>query len=1040
MLTPEQYEKKKALLASGGSFSPEAVAKVQAALDEYEGAQGKEPDLGGSLVNLLDPMSPLVPQGLSVTPSTTHPVSDEEAQADWVRGDLKNPNGVVIVYDAPMRVVREDLAKNPALLDYVGHSISPGAAVEKGSATEQAYQTHKWRETADAATKAGKTAYRYNLSPWLGDGKSASLLDSLSTKVKASVLPGVEGATAFVMGVDNTGNFGAANAASDAGLLGSDAPPKLTPEEEASGKYDYHPTLGKVPKGWVKKGSAGGTPIGGGGDEVVGGVSASSAGISARDSNDMLREENPKTRLAGEVFGAVPGAVTGAAGWAAKGAAKGAVALGEAATKAGAKELGPALVGAAQRGGGAVQGGLETLKSWNPANGLWDFIMGQAPQSAGGIAMGVARAGAAGAATQGIREGVQAGANYAETGETGTTARETVDRIGDAALGAAATHGAITAVSQGGGRWVRQGARYQGLPGEVEALNGGKVYPVVGHATPPALREARAEGLRREVPVDAVGVLAEQTKKPLFDAAKGHTTDIKRAVGQRNSAFEVTAEGQEKLPYRNLAGKALDKTRERLSSSGRGPLRSVGVPNAERNPRGIFNTNIEGVSLTPREGWIPISTREVDDVLSPANRARTLRASRSPGKAAMRSEGALDRTAPGGAATHRRPPPPTGIQRSGDDTGPIDRRGYQASRPKQLPSGEATGLSTARPGQQSYRRLDESGTRFHGGEQRALARLDPAGQVTRRPASPGGPVAETRARPAGPKDGIPDAEFTEKGPAPIPDAEFTERPQRAQAKPARPQKQPLPRGVKPGTLGQELRKRGIKTVYVAPRRYNAQHGESATRQLRRKGADSPNDRDMVDLHHASLVDRDQRKLGGAPGGWSKQQQENEAAIRAAKDTQRRAAGEKRSDTSGKVLSFANRKPGDSEDVAAMMETANRAGGRTPERVKAARAENPLARLQSIGGFGREGGRWLLGANNLFDAGVLRGVYPVTRALEKTSAGKLSRAGGNREAEEKRQKARDEANKAETKKNLKDNDGDKAARRKARRVIVRKKKP
>jgi hypothetical protein len=33
--------------------------------------------------------------------------------------------------------VREDLANNPALLDYIGLHMSPGATVEKGDSVEQ---------------------------------------------------------------------------------------------------------------------------------------------------------------------------------------------------------------------------------------------------------------------------------------------------------------------------------------------------------------------------------------------------------------------------------------------------------------------------------------------------------------------------------------------------------------------------------------------------------------------------------------------------------------------------------------------------------------------------------------------------------------------------------------------------------------------------------------------------------------------------------------------------------------------------------------
>jgi hypothetical protein len=714
MLTEEQYEKKKALLASGGNFSPEAVAKVQAAIDEYEsaGLSHEAPQMGGDLKSMLDPMSPLIPQALSVQPATTHPAGDEGAKEEWLRGDLSNPNGVVIVYDAPMAKVREDLAKNPALLDAVGMSISPGAKVDKGGATEQAYQDFKFRETADAAAKAGKTAYRYSRAPWVAGGKNASFLDTLSTKVKASVLPGSEGATAFVMGVDDTANFGAANAASDAGLL-DNAPPKLTPEEEASGKYGYHPTLGKVPKSWVKEGKAGGVPVGGGNDEVVGGVAATAAksGASTRESNDMIREEYPKARVAGQVAGIVdPTMVAGAAGKAANLVRKGS--------------------------GEAVEKGIAELRHWNPANSLWEWVTGAyTPKNVlGAAAVDVAKAGVAGGASHAVSEAARAGSNYAATGDTGTTLGEAGGRVFDAAKSAAGPAAAF-AGARVGGNWVREGSRYEGLPGEVEKLNGGKVYPIAGHATPPALKAARVEGKSREVPVDALGVLAEQVKKPLFDAAKGHVTDIKRAVGERNTAFERTPEGRAKLPYTQLATTALDKTRERMSSSG-GRMRSVGVPNAERNPKGIFNTNIEGVSVTPREGWIPVSRQQGPRTarLAPACQARhaehngaqadgSRRVSDEPPPGAARGHPAQQRR---GGRRHR----PWRAPHQAPRAAAVRRRAWSVARPAgaaviQPPGGERLPLSRRRAAG-----AGEAGPRWRSHQAARLARWAHGGSAS----------------------------------------------------------------------------------------------------------------------------------------------------------------------------------------------------------------------------------------------------------------------------------------------------------------------
>src|ERR1044071_4130009 len=245
-----EYLKAKALYDSG-DLSASVRSKLEAALGDYKtkymnGSDGADlplpPEQGASaiseaqglpsqddlshataarepedLTSNLDSGFALLPQALATQPATTHPEGDATAKDEWIRGDLNNPNGIVVVYDAPMTQVRKDLAEHPDLLDAVGQSISPGSVVQKGDAAEQAYQQMKWREVADAAAKAGKTAYRYSQAPWLGEGKGASVLDSLSTKLGNSF--GVQDtARAFILGADNLGSFGMLNAAGKAGL------------------------------------------------------------------------------------------------------------------------------------------------------------------------------------------------------------------------------------------------------------------------------------------------------------------------------------------------------------------------------------------------------------------------------------------------------------------------------------------------------------------------------------------------------------------------------------------------------------------------------------------------------------------------------------------------------------------------------------------------------------------------------------------------------------------------------------------------------
>jgi hypothetical protein len=176
-----EYMHKKAALEEYRAQYPDdadAIAKVQAALSAYEAKNDVAPNDPGtarevsalnaptaglpsqeeisqrlshdspapvdqrvsSLVDQLDPGFALPPQALATLPATTHPEGDKTAETEWVRGDLSNPNGRVIVYDAPLSKVREDLAANPNMLEGLGVTISPGSRVEKGDVAEQAYQ------------------------------------------------------------------------------------------------------------------------------------------------------------------------------------------------------------------------------------------------------------------------------------------------------------------------------------------------------------------------------------------------------------------------------------------------------------------------------------------------------------------------------------------------------------------------------------------------------------------------------------------------------------------------------------------------------------------------------------------------------------------------------------------------------------------------------------------------------------------------------------------------------------------------------------
>src|ERR1043165_7127505 len=155
-----------------------------------------------SLVSQLDPSMSLPAQVLALQPGTTHPGGDEAAQTEWLQGSLDNPAGRVVYYEPPVGKVQEELAQNPALFKMlqlpVPTSAAEIAAIKPGDTTYEAYANWKWKETADAALKGGKTAYRYSKAPWLASGPNASWLDSLSTKLKHGVGPAMEGLSAVV--------------------------------------------------------------------------------------------------------------------------------------------------------------------------------------------------------------------------------------------------------------------------------------------------------------------------------------------------------------------------------------------------------------------------------------------------------------------------------------------------------------------------------------------------------------------------------------------------------------------------------------------------------------------------------------------------------------------------------------------------------------------------------------------------------------------------------------------------------------------------
>lgn len=571
MLTPEKYEALKAKLLDAGpdDYSLEAQERAFAAIDEYEAAeQAKEQadtEQAQALMQQLDPSMPIVPQVLATQGGTNHPGGDQEAESEWLSGPLDNPAGRVIVYDAPADITRQRLMENPQLQRTLfGRELTPEdiASIQAGDSMHQAYNDLEWESVAKQARAGGKTAYRHNRAPWLDGGPNASWLDTLSTKLKASALPAMETASAFIMGVDNSANFGAATAAANAGAFDGDSPAPLTPEEEASGQWEMHPTLGKMPKGSVKRGAVG-TPIGGGGDEVVGGVFQTAApGASARETNDRLVAESPIAHAAGEVGGAFTGA----------------------SSKLFDMTLGAASKTIAKEGSGLGRRAL-----------------------AGALGMGTA-----GAAEQAIGEGVDAAAG----GDA--TLGEAAGRVAEGGADALMFGGpfaAIQGLAKAGGKWVREGKRYKGLPGQAEKLNGGKVEVGRGHIDPPDVQAARAEGKSRKMEVGPVDVLAEKLDEPIRQAGSELVGKVEKAGAANAAAHYASDEGKAPLRAKNVMKASLDRLRAVTGDVGDKKV-PVGKSSGASAVLDIFNTNIEAVSAKPSKGSIPLSRQEAESYLS----------------------------------------------------------------------------------------------------------------------------------------------------------------------------------------------------------------------------------------------------------------------------------------------------------------------------------------------------------------------------------------------------------------------------------------
>ena len=853
-------EERTALLEARNAYQDEHLARSTPAA-----AAGGDPGLE------MNPSFSLIPQALALQPATTHPGGDEAAEAEWRRDPAEASKGKVFVYDVPLAQAKKDLLEHPEKIRALYPELlkeNPGAitpetimAMEHGDELYEDYQQQTWRDTANAAAAAGKTAIRTSKAPWFSAGAgSPDVLGQLALKLEGAVQPYGEGSAAFIMGVDDMAAFGAGAAAAEA----SGAPMQT------------------------------GNPFG---SERYGGVTTTDP----VERNAQLREEYPALHFGGQALGALSG--------------------------------------------------------WGPANYLFQQIgrLGKAGASAlgGGIAARAGAGAAAGTAAAGAQRGisdlVDVGARElnpdvgapalgdipGRMGETAALAAPLA--AGGALLGEAASAKAGLPAERGkppapprpgDESSIRWGNRYDGAVGQLERdvpdfevrTLGGPRSKGIEQAKVAARKADQQPGdmMAREI-APAVARVLDQDVKGVIDR-----------VSKTRDEFLASPEGRQPLPVRNFLAEAVKELRADMQAAGKqGVPRPVGRADSAGELKNLFNTQVDSVSLSPVEGAIALSPEEAQAFLGTTYQRQLLKAKPV--------------TAPTGGP--RQP-----FERASDAGPPIEALRTVPVRGEPSPPPLVERPTT--PGAGQFRAPEG-----------VLGEPLPA-----RPPSPGPgqpPLIEPPAPPSRPSAAI-------NASAPRREAASLSEGQAPEAAPARtgaPAAAPAPTGgprsaelrekmARGKGVADTLRKRGVGTVYVVPRAYDAEHTETLLDKIaaeQKKG-----NRDLSRLDKAARLDRDARTLGGEAGGWSKLQNQHSELIEKSKLAEQLGAP---GGDSFKVLAgYGKEKTGELLRADVLRDAASRAGVREQldkirslERYEGLRAQTKLERAsgdQRTGAFTR----------------------------------------------------------------------------------------
>jgi hypothetical protein len=192
---------------------------------------------------LIDSYLPVMPQVLAAQPNNTHPGGEESARAEWMNNPTQAAQGAVFVYEPPLDVVKKRLLEDAqfARTLYPDEPLDPQRIAELNKTSSEYIDASNllWREAADAAAASGKRAYRFSKTPWLQSGGPESTAQMLSTNIKGLAQPASEGIVAFVLGMDDTGAFGAGRGAVEA----------INPELQTGNQFLGIESAGGIPAG-----------------------------------------------------------------------------------------------------------------------------------------------------------------------------------------------------------------------------------------------------------------------------------------------------------------------------------------------------------------------------------------------------------------------------------------------------------------------------------------------------------------------------------------------------------------------------------------------------------------------------------------------------------------------------------------------------------------------------------------------------------------------------------------------------------------------